>query len=378
MIIIKEVLTRKDMKRFIEFPNKLYKDNPYYVPYLSIDEKNLLNSKRNPSFEHCDARFFLAYKDGKTVGRIGAIINYLNLKKSKERRIRFTRFDTINDVEVARALLKKVEEYAKEKDLTIIHGPIGFNDLDREALLVEGFEEMSTFETLYNYPYYKDLLEELGYLKEAEWLEYIIYPPKSKEESIYKKIADLSSLVSKRYKVRLVEEANKRKFIKKYGNAILDCINESYKDLYSVVPLTDKVKKEIINQFKLVLNPKYIAAVVNEDDKVVGFGLCLPNIAKAVNKSKGHLFPFGIFRILRALRKPRILDLVLIGVIPEYQNRGVNGLIIKKLMGTIIDEKIEYTTAAPQLDDNFNTLNQWKNFDKRLYRRRRCYFKKLD
>ena len=377
MLVVKEVRNWIDRHRFIEFPNKLYKDNPYYVPYLSIDERTLLNSKKNPSFEHSEAKFFLAYKKGKIVGRIGAIISHLYNEKTNEKRIRFTRFDCVNDIEVAKALINKVEEYGKEKGLEIIHGPVGFNDLDKEGLLTEGFDEMSTLATLYNYPYYKDLLEKLGFVKEAEWIEYIIYPPKSYEDPLYTKVVDLSSLVGRRYKIRLVEETNKRKFLKRYADGILNCIDEAYSELYSVVPLTDKVKGEIIKQFKLVLNPKYIATVVNEDDKVVGFGLCLPNIAKALNKSKGHLFPFGLFRVLRSLRKPRILDLVLIGVVPEYQNCGVNGLIMKKLMKTIIDEKIEYTTVAPQLEDNLSTLNQWKNFEKRLYRKRRCFVKKI-
>jgi hypothetical protein len=377
MLVVKEVKSYFDVRRFVEFPNKLYKGNPYYVPYLSVDERSLLNKKKNPNLENAEARFFLAYQDKKIVGRIGAIISYLYNEKTQQKRMRFTRFDCINDIEVARALLNKVEEYAKEKGMNIIHGPVGFNDLDREALLIEGFDEMSTFETLYNYPYYQELLEKLGYVKEADWLEYKIYPPKSLDEPLVKKIFDLSEAVARRYKLHIVEETNKKVFFKRYADGILECVNEAYKQLYSVIPLSDKVKKQIKEQFLLVINPKYVATVVDENDRVVGFGLAIPNIAKEVNKSSGHLLPFGLFRILHRLKHPEILDLTLIGVLPEYHNCGVNGLIMKKMITEIIKSGVKYTTAAPELEDNLSVLNQWKNFSKDQYRKRRCFKKEI-
>jgi hypothetical protein len=190
---------------------------------------------------------------------------------------------------------------AKELGMNIVHGPVGFNDLDREALLVEGFDEMSTFETLYNFPYYQELLEKLGYIKEADWLEYKIFPPKSYDDPLMEKICDLSLSVAKRYKLKVVDEKNKKIFMKQYADGILECINESYKYLYSVIPLSGKVKEQIKKQFMLMINPKYIATVVDEEDHVVGFGLSIPNIAQELNKSRGHLFPLGIFHVLHRL-----------------------------------------------------------------------------
>lgn len=372
-IEIKQVVTKKQQKDFIEFPIKLYKDNPNYVPILSLDEKAIFN-KKSIFYEDCDIVAFLAYKGKKIVGRIVGIEQKSYNKKNNEKRCRFSRFDCINDVNVAKKLLDSVEEWARAKGLNVIHGPLGFHDLDKEGLLIEGFDEKSTYEENYNAPYYKDLLEECGYLKEIDYLAFSIIPPKETDGRVKR----LSDAVLKRYDLHIAKEKHIGKFLKLYKDQIFDVIDEAYGDLYGVIPYTDGLRKSIISQFRLLLNTKCICTILNNENKVVAFGLGLPSLADAVQKSKGRYLPTGIFRILKARRTYKVFDFALIGVRKEYKNSGINAIILQYIIENCQTMGVEKIETNHSLETNDRILNTWKNFENhRQHKRFRCFVKNI-
>lgn len=373
MIEVKEVKTKKEIKTFVNFPHTLYKGNKNYVPFLNIDEVNKFDKNKNESYDDCIVKCFLAYKDNKVVGRIAGIIQKLYNQKTNEKRIRFSRFDCINDTEVSRALFSTVENWAKEMGMNLIHGPMGYNDLDREGLLIEGFEHMSTFEEQYNHEYYATLIEDYGFKKEVDWVEYRIFSPKEPNERIER----VAQVVSKRYKLRVVRPTSVKKFIKEYKEQFFQTLDEAYSPLYGVVPFSDKVKDSLIDQFTLILKKDFIVAVVDEQGKMVGFGLVFPSMSEAVNKSQGKLLPFGIFRILRQINKPKSIDLGLIAIKPEYQNKGVNTLILSVLIKGMIEKNIEYAETNLMLEHNTRIQSQWDIFDYIQHKRRRSYVKTI-
>ena len=374
MIEIKEVKSRRDKARFVDFPTKLYEDCPYYVHPLRSDEMNLFNRKKNVSYDDCEAVYYLALKDDEVVGRIAGIIQNLYNEKTNEKRVRFTRFDCIDDVEVAKKLFEAVENWARVKGMNIVHGPMGFNDLDREGMLVEGYDHDSTFEEQYNYPYYPKLVEACGYSKEIDWLEYKIFPPKEMDE----RIDHLSDAVLKRYHLRVGTAKNKKEYINKYKEGLFKVLDEAYGDLYGVVPFTDRLREQIVEQFHLFISLKYIIVIVDENDEVVAFGFAIPSLSKAVRKSKGRFLPFGIFRMLKAIKKPRVVDFGLIGIKKSYQNKGLTAVILRFVMQQMKNENIEYCETNLNLEDNIKIHLQWKNFEHEQHKRRRSYVKKLD
>lgn len=373
MIKVVEVKTRKQKIDFVDFPTKLYKNNPYYVPPLRIDELNLFNPKKNVSAEECDIKFFLAYKDGKVAGRIAGIIQKAYNEKTQEKRVRFSRFDSIDDQKVATALFKAVEDHAKEMGMEIIHGPIGFNDLDREALLIEGFDQLSTFEEQYNYEYYQRLIENAGYEKEVDYLEYKIFPMKEKDERIDR----LAEMAMKRNNLRIATAKNKNDYIKKYAEGIFNVIDEAYSPLYGTVPFSAKVRDDIIASFKMFLNLRYFITVIDENDKVVAFGFAIPSVSKVMQQTKGKIIHPKIFNIIKAVRKPRIIDLALTGILPEYRRKGVDAIILRHMVNILQNDGIEYLETNLNLEDNSLIQNQWKNFPNVNHKRRRCFIKKL-
>ena len=373
MIEIIEVKTKKEIREFVDFPTKLYKGVKQYVHPLRFDEINNFNPKKNASLEECDVQLFLAKQDGKIVGRIAGIIQRSYNKKVGQTRCRFSRFDAINDVEVARALFDAVENWAREQGMNIVHGPLGFNDLDREGMLIEGFDEVATFEEQYNFPYYKDLLEACGYEKETDWLEYKIFPSPLDERT--DRIADM---VLKRYNLRVVQEKSKKKFLKKYGDQLFEVIDQAYAPLHGTVPLSESVRAQILEQFELILSLKFFIAIVDENDRVIAFGFALPSLAKAVNKSKGKMLPAGIFRMLHAIKKPQVVDLALVGIRPEYQGKGVNAIIMRFMANSIKKNHIQFCETNLNLEDNIKIQQQWKLFNHSQHKRRRCFIKKLD
>ena len=366
MIEVIEVKTKKQIREFINFPLNLYKNNPYFVPPLYIDEKKLFN-KNYIYNDQAEAVYYNAYLHGKIVGRISGILQHASNEKWNQKRVRFTRFDSIDNQDVANALFSKVENWAKEHQMEEIVGPLGFSDLDREGLLIEGFDELSTFEEQYNYPYYQKLIENYGFVKEVDWLERKLKAPKVIDERLER----VSSYMMKKCKLKFVEVKSTRQFLKQYSDALFEIIDTTYDNLYQTVPFTDAMKKMMIDNFKLIINIKYVAAIVDENNRVVCFGICFPSIAKALQKSGGRLTIPAIFRLLKALKKPNIIDLGLIGVLPEYQMRGISTAIIAALQKMISDGNIEYAETNLNLETNNNIQNQWKNFDGEIHKRRR-------
>lgn len=372
MIQIIEVKTKKQRKAFVKFPLKLYKNNPYFVPSFYADEMKLFR-KDYLYNDQSESVFYLAYQDKKVVGRISGILQLVSNQLRGEKRVRFTRFDSIDDQEVANALFDAVTSWAKGKGMEEIIGPIGYSDFEREGLLIEGFEELSTFEEQYNYSYYQKLIETYGFIKEVDWTERKLYYPKEIDDRIEK----ISNRMLEKYHLSIARVKNTKKFLEKYADKFFHIIDITYKDLYQTVPCTPNMKKSLLKSFRLIINIKYVGVIVDENDEVVGFGLCFPSIAKAVQKSKGHLTPIAILRILKAIRKPDILDLGLIGISPEYRNKGVIGGILVHLLHLLSLDYIQYAETNLNLEDNINIQNQWKNFDSIQHKRRRSFVKKI-
>lgn len=374
MIEIKEVKTKSDIKKFVSYPHKLYKKNENFVPFLDIDEVNKFDKDKNESYDDCIVKCFLAYKNGELSGRIAAIIQKLYNQKVNEKRVRFSRFDCINDKEVSSALFSAVENWSKEQGMEIIHGPMGYNDLDREGLLVEGFDYLSTFEEQYNYPYYAELIEDYGFKKEVDWVEYRITVPKELNPRIEK----ISKIVEERYNLKVLKPTSLKKFIEEYKDQFFDTLDAAYSKLYGVVPFSDKMKDSLIDQFGLILNKDFIVGIIDKDNKLIGFGLMFPSLSESVNKSKGKLLPFGIIRMLLQIKRPKNIDLGLIAIRPEYQNKGVNAMILSSMMKVVIKKKIEFAETNLMLEDNLKIQSQFEMFDHIQHKRRRSYVKNID
>jgi len=372
MVEIREVSTRKDIREFLNFPLRLYKDNPYFVPPLYGDELQMFK-KNYHYYTTCETVFYLASREGKTVGRIQGILQKASNEKRNEKRVRFTRFDSIDDQEVANALFGAVEKWALSKGMDTIVGPLGFSDLEREGLLIDGFDQLSTFEEQYNYDYYPKLISNLGYEKEVDWTESKIFPPPEGDDSLDK----MSDYVMKRYNLHVGEAPNINKWLEKYQDQFFDIMDKAYANIYGTVPFTEGMKKGLISNFKLIIDLKHVAVVVDENDKVVCFGLCFPSIAKPVQKCKGHLTPLAIIRLLWAIKHPRVIDLALVGVDPEMANMGISAVVAAGLKRILRDPKIEYAETNLNLEDNHQIQNLWKRFGEVKHKRRRSYVKKL-
>ena len=373
MVIIKEVKTRKDLRMFAGFNEKMYRSVPQAIPDLISDEMANFMPKKNPAFEYAESRQFLAYKDRECVGRIGAIISHKANAKWDRKRIRFTRVDFIDDFEVSSALFKAVEDWGRERGLTEIHGPMGFCDLDQEGMLIEGFEYKSIFITIHNAPYYKEHMERLGYEKCVDWIENRINIP-NPIPLVWKK---MSERVLRENNLRVRSPKNKLE-LRKYISQIFEVINDTAKNLYGEVDLSAEQVKKYVKQFILVVNCKYIMMVVDEKDNMVGFGITVPSLADASKKSRGRLFPFGWARILYApYAKPDTLELYLVGVRDEYKNKGVPAVLIMYEMQSAIEDGIKYAETGPMLETNIKVQSMWKRLDKIQHKRRRCWIKTL-
>lgn len=373
MIEIVEVTSKKLQKKFVDFPLELYKDCPYFVPPLYGDEMALFSSK-NIYLDTCDQVFYVALKEGKVVGRIQGIIQKLSNSKTGEKKARFTRFDSINDLQVAKALFDAVEAWAKERGIVAVHGPLGYSDLEREGLLIWGFDQLSTFEEQYNYDYYPALVEACGYSKDVDWLEYKVFSPKQVDE----RVAKIAERVLTKNNLHICTGKNKKKFIDKYKDGIFDALDAAYAPLYGTIPFTEKMKKQLISQFMLIISLDFIIVVADENENVVAFGLAFPSMSEAVQKCKGKLFPTGVFKILHAVKHPKVIDLGLIAVRPEYQNKGINSIILKQMMEFLVVNNIEYCETNLELETNDKVQQQWKFFETEHHKRRRAYIKKLD
>jgi GNAT superfamily N-acetyltransferase len=373
MVNVSEVKTSRDIKEFIEFPLKMYKDCPYFVPPLYEDEKKLLKS--GGENENADAVFLIAKRDGKTVGRLQGIIQKQHNAKHGCAQMRFTRFDCIDDSEVARALFEAAQSWGKARGMTEICGPLGYSDLDREGLLVDGFDENSTFEEQYNFPYYGALLEDLGFVKDVDWVEYELRKPEKRNETLAR-VAERALRMNKLHVA--TTDISKKAYIDKYRDGFFDCLEECYRDLYGTVPLERAAQDELISQFMMIVNKEFLVFICDESEKVVGFGLCFHGIGDAVKKSGGRLTPPALVRILKAVKNPKTIDLGLVAVLPEYQKKGINAVILNGLMEMLWSGKAETCETNLNLEDNVAVQAQWKYFTSRRHKRRRSYIKKID
>lgn len=373
MIEIRPVKTRKEKREFLNFPLYLYKDNPYFVPPLYIDEKKIFN-KDYVYYDTCEAVYFNAYDDGKMVGRISGILQKAANKKNNEKRIRFTRFDAVDRFEVSEALFKAVEDWGRSLGMDTICGPLGFSDLEREGLLIEGFDQLATFEEQYNAPYYQEHIEKLGYTKEVDWFESKVRPRKDTIDQMRK----MSDFIMKRYNLHKGDAKNVNEFIKKYADKFFDLLDKSYERIYGTVPFTDNMKKMMIDNFRLIIKLKYVCVVLDENDNMVLLGLAFPSLSKAVQKSGGKLTPAGIVRILKAANSAEVIDLGLVGVDPEWENRGVSVIVAAMMYDLLVHDKIDHAETNLNLEDNASIRNLWKQrFDSEEHKKRRSYIKKL-
>lgn len=373
MVKIVEAVTSAQMRAFARYPLELYKDCDYYVPCFTSDEKNIKNPKKNYAAEGCEVKCFLAEKNGRIVGRIAGVIVAESNRKFGEKKIRFSRFDFNGDEDVAEALLNKIAEFGKERGMTVIHGPWGFNDTDREGMLTSGFDRPATYATNYNYEYYADVVRKLGFKKESEWVEFAIYPG-TLDPKIYK----AADFVQKRYGfVELNDKYPIKRIIREYGDLFFDCYNEAYKDLDCYVELKGKVKQNVITQFATVINQDYFSCILDpKTGKIAAFGVVIPAIGKIIKKHNGNLLASAI-PLLKAKKKPDALELTLIGVAPEYRNSGVNAMIITRIHRNIMKNGIKNVVCNPMLTTNAGILTQWKWVEHEEIKRRATFEKEI-
>jgi GNAT superfamily N-acetyltransferase len=373
MIEIREVQTKRDLKRFVRFEYDLYKECEQWIPPLYGDEVKTLRKDKNPSFEYSEAGYWLALRGNKVVGRIAGIINRRYIEKWNNRYARFGWVDFIDDEEVSNALFETVEGWAREKGMVGIHGPLGFTDFDKEGMLVEGFDELGTMVDIYNYPYYKDHLERLGYKKDADWVEFEVKTPKE----IPEKALRVEEIVLKRNKLRIVKAENTKELLP-YAKKIFDVIDKTYVNLYGFAPLSERQVDMYIKQYFPHIVLDYVVLVVDMDDMPVAFVIGFPSLGRALKKSNGRLFPIGWIYMLHALsKKNRYIDLLLAAVRPDFQGKGVNALLMTEFTKTAIANNLISAETSRELEDNRLIQAHWDYYEARQHKRRRCYLKKL-
>ena len=367
--------TKKELLKFIHFPiDVLYNDSTCYVPDLVSDMLSTFLPSENPAYEFCESAFFMAYRDGKPVGRIAGIINSLVNQREQKQEGRFGFVDFIDDEEVVDALMRAVEQWAKEKGMTCLTGPLGFTDMDPEGCLIEGFDQLGTQATIYNYPYYPKHFERLGFVKDVDWVEFKVIVP----EQIPEKMVKIGNIVQHRFNLHLVKMKSTKELVKKYGNEIFALINESYDSLFGYSPLSEKQVKHYINVYLPFLPLDHISLVANANDKLVGVGISVPSLSRALIKSRGRMLPFGWYHMLKAIKNEgRIVDLLLIAVAPEYQSKGVNSLFFVDLIPAFNKRGYEWAETNIELENNENVQKQWQYFDIKQHKRRRAFTKDI-
>lgn len=370
-IQVSQVDGKKELRQFIRFPFELYRDCPYWVPPLLRNEWAALDSRKNPAFEFCRARLFLAKKDGRVVGRLAGIINDRANEKWKQQNCRFGWTDGIDDLEVWAALAGAVESWAAEEGMQELQGPFGFTNFDKEGLLVEGFEEIATMSAGYNYPYYGHHLETLGYAKDIDWVEFLIQTP----DDIPEKVLRVQDLVLRRYHLRLVE--SKKRSLIRYSRKVFDLLNTAYADLYGVIELTAAQIESYVKEYFRFVDPGLTRIVVDEDDEVVAFGLAMPSLAYALQKTRGRLVSFGFVHLLRALKMPRRIEMLLVAVRPDFQGKGLPAILMSEINRNCSERGIMDGESNPELESNTQVQAMWKHYSARQHKRRRCYRKTI-
>jgi GNAT superfamily N-acetyltransferase len=372
MITIVEANTKKLLLDFVKFPFSLYKNNPYWVPPIIKEELETFDKTKNPAFKTADATFFLAYKNNEIVGRIATIINWNEVNDQQKKKVRFGWWDVIDDIEVTKTLLEKVYQYGRENQLEYVEGPMGFSNLDKVGVLTEGFDQMGTMITWYNHSYYKDHLEQLGFVKEKEYLENK-FPFSNVTTEFFEKVVPL---IKKRYQLNALN-FTRNKDIFPYVDKMFDLFNNSYAELSSFVAITDVQKEYFKKKYISFINPEYIKFVMDKDDNIVAFSIVMPSFSEALQKAKGKLFPFGFYHLLKAKKESKDVVFYLIGVAPEYQSKGVTAIIFDEYYKTFSKKGIVNCIRTPELEDNHAIHNMWKNFNPTIHCRRRTYRKAL-
>lgn len=371
-LVVKEAKTRAELKRFVQFAGNLYKDNPYWVPLPFQAEMKLLSKNKNPSFDFCEAKYFLAYRSEKIVGRVAAILNHAHEEKWGQKYLRFGWLEFVDDPQVSAALMGAVQNWAIEKRITAIHGPLGFTDFDRSGLLVEGFNEMGTMMANYSQPYYPRHLEKLGYKKDIDWLEYLIEVP----EKLDKEIADRAEQILKNNHLRIFKAENKKEYLR-YTDQLFDLINESYQNRYGFVPLNQEQLQVYMDSFYPLVNHKFIALIVDENDELAAFSITNPSLSKALQSGGGRLFPNGFFNLIRSKNANDRAELLLHGVKEKYSGIGMSVVMMIAMLQNFHEFGIKTVESNPELENDQNVQIQWRVFEKRQHKRRRCYIKRL-
>jgi hypothetical protein len=372
-ITIKEITSKNDLKKFIKFPNKLYKKNNFYVPPLISAELETLSKDKNPAFDFCEAKYWLAYNESNTiVGRIAGIINHKYNKKVGKQLVRFGWLDFIEDIDVLKALIQEVVKFANEKGAAGIHGPLGFSEFDASGILIEGFDEIPTAYGKYNYPYYSQMIEQLGFEKEVDWVEFRVTVP----DKIPVRYSQIARSIADRYKLQSVKLKSKKEVLN-YADQIFQLLNKEYESIHGFSGLTPNQIDALKKQFIPLLRLKFVSIILNAENNVIGFGICLPSLSKALQKCRGRLFPFGFLHIQKALRVNDTIDTLLIAIHSDYRNKGVNALIFNHIGSAIVSEGIKYIETTRELEHNLSAQNLWDKLENRQHKRSRCYFKKI-
>lgn len=371
-ITIRQVISKGDIKKFVQFPFDLYKDNAYWVPPIKNDEIKSITPTENPAFNYNKAAFWMVEKDHKVVGRIGAIISPASNEKNNELLCRFTRIEFIDDTEVSKALIDTAIAYAKENGMTGIHGPLGFTNLDHQGMLIEGFEKLPSIASEYHMPYYQKHIEALGFEKEMDWVEFRIKIFKE----IPEKAVKLNELIKKRYDLNVIHFETSKE-LKPYGYKAFHLLNNAFSDLFSFVKMPDDLLEFYINKYIEVLNPKFVKVIEDKDNNVIGFIISLPSLSEAMQKAKGSLMPFGWTYIMKALKHPKVVDLMLTAIHPDWQAQGVSAILITELQKVMIAHGVEYVETTGMIETNDKAINHWKNYEHEQHKRKRCYIKTI-
>ncbi|MBR4643720.1 MAG: N-acetyltransferase [Bacteroidaceae bacterium] len=380
-IIISGVKNRKELRQFARFGYELYKGHPYAVPDLLEDTMDTFDAKKNPAFRFCETELFLARRDGKIVGRVAAIINHRANEKWGAKNVRFGWIDFIDDIKVTRLLMQAVENWGRERGMTHVVGPLGFTDLDPEGMLTDGYDQLGTVFSIYNYPYYPKHMEQLGFQKEQGWVERKVMVPINGHEANMQKYFKIAQLVEQRYGFRIRKFKSKKDILKEgYIEKIFGVVNRAYAKLYEYSELDEYQMKTFADRFLPLLDKRYLSVVENAEGEVIGMGVCVTSLSRAVQKAKSKLFPFGWYHIAKALwfnKNPQILDMLLVGVLPEYHDKGANALIFANIIPEATKDGYEWAETHPQLEENLASQTQWKNLDCVIHKRRAAFGKDL-
>ena len=373
---IRPVRNRRELRQFVNFPERLYKDNPYYVPKLVFDQMDTLDQEKGAAQEFCDSVLYMAYKDGEPVGRVAAIVNHKANEQWHHKEVRFGWYDFVDDREVSKALMDKVEEFGRKHGMESVVGPLGFTDFDPEGMLVDGFDRLSTMALIYNYPYYNDHLDAMGFGKDADWIEYKVQVPTVMPE----RWPRLEKIIMERAGVHL--RPLTRKIIREedYGHKVFRCINDCYKNLYNFTVLPDHMADKYLGFYLSILDLRFLSMVENDKGDLVAFGISMPSIVKALQKTRGKLFPFGWWPLLKAmfLKHDDMAELLLVGVHPDYQNSGVNSLVFMDMFRKFNAMGIKVAETNAILETNLKNQGQFRDFEHECKKRRRSYIKKLE